>query len=47
MHAHKRTYADAQWHVDTPKKTQVIDTKDIDIDVLALDFVTNLSLNAE
>jgi len=41
-HAHMQTH----WHVDT-HKMQAIDTKDIDIDALALDFVTNLSLNAE
>ena len=43
------TCAHMQTHIDTWKhtKTQVIDTKDIDIDVLVLDFVTNHSLNAE
>jgi len=43
------THAQMQTHIDTwtHTKMQVIDTKDIDIDALALDFVTNLSLNAE
>ena len=42
-HAHMQTHIDTWTHT----KTQVIDTKDIDIDALALKFVTNHSLNAE
>jgi len=43
------THAQMQTHIDTwtHTKMQVIDTKYIDIDSLALDFVSNLSLNAE
>ena len=43
------THAQMQTHIDTwtHTKMQVTDTKDIDTDALALDFVTNHSLNAE